>query len=90
MLKTGIMLIRILFHHSDYRYLKHFLPILILTICLISCNGHSRHWETLSQIESYIEEKPDSALVTLEQIDLLELSNKDEKAKYALLYSLWR
>lgn len=88
MLKTGIMLIRILFHHSDYRYLKHFLPILILTICLISCNGHSKHWETLSQIESYIEEKPDSALVTLEQIDLLELSNKDEKAKYALLYSM--
>lgn len=88
MLKTGIMLIRILFHHSDYRYLKHFLPILILTICLISCNGHSKHWETLSQIESYIEEKPDSALVTLKQIDLLELSNKDEKAKYALLYAM--
>lgn len=88
MLKTKIMLIMILFHHSGYRCLKHFLPILILTICLISCNGHSKHWETLSQVESYIEDEPDSALVTLEQIDLLELSDKEEKAKYALLYSM--
>ena len=59
-----------------------------MAIFLFSCNGHSKHWETLSQIESYIEEKPDSALVTLEQIDLSELSGKEEKAKYALLYSM--
>ena len=39
-------------------------------------------------MESYIEEKPDSALVTLEPIDLSELSGKEEKAKYALLYSM--
>ena len=59
-----------------------------MAIFLFSCNGHSKHWETLSQIESYIEEKPDSALVTLEQIDLSELSGKEDKAKYALLYSM--
>ncbi len=68
--------------------MKHFLSILILAICLISCNGHSEHWETLSQVESYIEEKPDSALLTLEQIDISELSGKEEKAKHALLYSM--
>ncbi len=68
--------------------MKHFLPILILTICLISCNGHSKHRETLSQVESYIEEKPDSALAVLEQINVSELPGKEEKAKYALLYSM--
>ena len=68
--------------------MKHYISIIILAIFLFSCNGHSKHWETLSQIESYIEEKPDSALVTLEQIDLSELSGKEDKAKYALLYSM--
>lgn len=68
--------------------MKHFWSILFLVICLASCNSHSAHWDTLSQVESYIEEKPDSALVTLEQIDYSELSSKEEKAKYALLYSM--
>ena len=68
--------------------MKHYISIIILAIFLFSCNGHSKHWETLSQVESYIEEKPDSALVTLEQIDFSELSGKEEKAKYSLLYSM--
>ena len=68
--------------------MKHYISIIILAIFLFSCNGHSKHWETLSQVESYIEEKPDSALVTLEQIDLSELSGKEVKAKHALLYSM--
>lgn len=68
--------------------MKHYISIIILAIFLFSCNGHSKHWETLSQVESYIEEKPDTALVTLEQIDLSLLSGKEEKAKYALLYSM--
>ena len=67
--------------------MKHYISIIILAIFLFSCNGHSKHWETLSQVESYIEEKPDSALVVLEQIDLSELSGKEEKAKYAVLYT---
>ena len=68
--------------------MKHYISIIILAIFLFSCNGHSKHWETLSQVESYIEEKPDSALVTLEQINTSELSCKKEKAKHALLYSM--
>ncbi len=68
--------------------MKPFLTILILAICLISCNGHSKHWETLSQVESYIEEEPDRALLTLEQMDISELSGKEEQAKHALLYSM--
>lgn len=69
-------------------YMTHFLSILFIVICLASCNSHSAHWDTLAQIESYIEEKPDSALVTLEQINTSELSGKEEKAEYALLYSM--
>lgn len=68
--------------------MKYFWSILFIVICLASCNSHSAHWDTLSQVEAYIEEKPDSALITLEQIDLSELSGKEEKAKYALLYSM--
>lgn len=68
--------------------MKHFWSILFLVICLVSCNSHSVHWDTLSQVESYIEDRPDSALVTLEQIDPSELSGKEEKAKHALLYSM--
>ena len=68
--------------------MKHFLSILFLVICLASCNSHSAQWDTLSQVESYIEEKPDSALVLLEQINTAELSGKEEKAKHALLYSM--
>ena len=69
-------------------YMKHFLSILFLVLCLASCNSHSEHWNTLSQVESYLEERPDSALVVLEQIDISELSGKEEKAKHALLYSM--
>lgn len=68
--------------------MEHYLSVIILVICLVSCNSHSEHWQTLSQVESYIEEKPDSALVALEQINLSELSGKEEKAKHALLYSM--
>ena len=68
--------------------MKHYISVIILAICLISCNSHSKHWDTLSQVESYIEERPDSALVVLEQINTSELSCKEEKAKQALLYSM--
>ena len=59
-----------------------------MAIFLFSCNSHSKHWEAISQVESYIEERPDSALVVLEQIVPSELSSKEERAKHALLYSM--
>lgn len=62
---------------------------IILAICLTACNHHySEHRETLSHIESYIIEHPDSALVVLENIDISELSGKEERAKHALLLSM--
>lgn len=60
----------------------------VLAICLFSCTSHSEHWETLAQVESYIEERPDSALSVLGRIDASELSGREEMARYALLYSM--
>ena len=60
----------------------------VLAICLFSCTSHSEHWETLAQVESYIEERPDSALSVLGRIDASELSDREEMARYALLYSM--
>ncbi len=68
--------------------MKHYLSVIILAICLISCNSHSHCREALSQMESYIEERPDSALAVLKQMNASELSGKEEKAKHALLYSM--
>ena len=60
----------------------------VLAICLFSCTSHSEHWETLAQVESYIEDRPDSALSVLERINASELSGREEMARYALLYSM--
>ena len=61
---------------------------LVLAICLFSCTSHSEYWETLAQVESYIEDRPDSALSVLGRIDASELSGREEMARYALLYSM--
>ncbi|MBR5335405.1 MAG: tetratricopeptide repeat protein [Bacteroidaceae bacterium] len=67
--------------------MKQYISIIILALFLVACSQHSKHWEMLSQVESYIEERPDSALAVLERIDTEELSSKEEKAKYAVLYA---
>ena len=55
---------------------------------MLSCSRHSVHWETLAQVETFIEEHPDSALAALQHIDAQELAGKEERAKYALLLSM--
>ena len=69
-------------------FMRRLLTMLLLGLCLVACTQHSTYWGTLLDIESYIEERPDSALVVLEQIDISQLSNKEEKAKHALLLSM--
>lgn len=68
--------------------MKRYIIILIVLLSLTSCTKHSEHWETLAQVESYIEERPDSALVVLQGIDNEELANDEERAKHALLLSM--
>ena len=62
--------------------------IISVILCLISCKNHSQEWEKLQDVETYIEANADSALVTLQNIQPENLSNKEEKAKHALLLSM--
>ena len=68
--------------------MKQSIIFIILTFCLASCGQHSKHWETLTQMESLMEVRPDSVLPILQEISLEELSGKEEKAKHALLLSM--
>ncbi len=68
--------------------MKHLLSIILFTALFISCNTHSNNWETISKVETFIEEHPDSAFSVLQRINPDELNNKEEKAKYALLMSI--
>ena len=68
--------------------MKQYIITIILALCLGSCGQHSKHWETLAQVESYIEESPDSALNVLQGMDKGEFSGMEEKAKHALLLSM--
>ena len=61
---------------------------LVAILCMFSCSWHTAHWETLTQVETFIEAQPDSALAALQRIDEQELLNKEERAKYALLLSM--
>ena len=62
--------------------------IIGIILCLASCTTPSKHEETLMQVESFIHERPDSALAVLQGIDTTTLKNKEEKAKHALLLSM--
>ncbi len=68
--------------------MKRYIIILIVLLSLASCTQYSEHWDTLAQVESYIEERPDSALVVLQGIDNEALANDEEQAKHALLLSM--
>ena len=57
-------------------------------VCLISCNKRADYYNTLLQVESQIEENPQEALTTLQQIDTDNLSGRRTRAKYSLLYSI--
>lgn len=67
--------------------MRHYISIIILALCLVACNRHSKHWETLMQVETFIVQRPDSALAVLEHINISELKGKEERAIYALLYT---
>lgn len=68
--------------------MKVYLLIIILTFSVISCNNHSKYWETLTQVESFMEGRPDSVLSVLQSIEVDDLLGKEEKAKHALLLSM--
>lgn len=53
----------------------------------VSC-GNEAASVLLDDVESYIQERPDSALATLRTIDATTLVGKAQRAKYSLLYTM--
>ena len=68
--------------------MKHSILLLVAMLCLASCSNHSAHWPALLQVESFIEQHPDSAFAVLQRIDAAELAGDEERAKHALLLSM--
>ena len=72
------------------RHIYRLVAAVLTAITIVSCNGarKSETFRVLEDVDSYIEARPDSALAVLEGIDVEDLGNREEKAKYALLMSM--
>jgi hypothetical protein len=68
--------------------MKRLLFILVFAATFVACNRHSEHWATITEMETIIEERPDSVLNVLQAIDTDELIGDEERAKHALLLSM--
>lgn len=68
--------------------MKHISIIVSIAFCLGFPGCRCNCPETLMQVESYIYDRPDSALAVLEAMDSKTLCSDRAKAKYALLYSM--
>ena len=77
-----------IFVENTKAFMKRLLTILLLGLCLVSCNRHSEHWKTITDMERIIEERPDSVLNVLQSIDTDKLVGDEEPAKHALLLSM--
>lgn len=66
---------------------KTYLLLATLTLALISCSDRTVS-VALNNVESYIQERPDSALKVIEAIDTTRLNTKALRAKYSLLYAM--
>lgn len=65
--------------------MRHLLIITTVLISINSCTSINIH-KTLNDVETYIMERPDSALSVLESIDRKELKSSRSKAHHALLH----
>ena len=68
--------------------MKRLLFILVFAATFVACERHSEHWSTITEMETIIEERPDSVLNVLQAIDPDELIGDEERAKHALLLSM--
>ena len=72
------------------RFLLVILAVAVTAITIFSCNDvrNGEVYRVLTDVDSYIENRPDSALAVLEGIDKAELTTNELEAKYALLMSM--
>lgn len=69
--------------------MKKTIVLLVLCICIHSCTAeHNSITPLLDDIESFIEDRPDSALAVLENISMKALADTKQKAHHSLLYSM--
>ncbi|MDE7127569.1 MAG: hypothetical protein K2O58_06725 [Bacteroidales bacterium] len=64
------------------------LPLITISLALAGCDRNSEAWQSILNVENYIEDRPDSALAVLGNIDVEQLSGQAEKAKHAMLLSM--
>lgn len=67
------------------RRLYHFLLLFPLAVTLLCSCGIRHTAAVLDDVETYIQERPDSALATLRAIDTTTLATRSLRAQYALL-----
>ena len=67
--------------------MRHFFLIIATLGSILSCTSHNIS-RTLKNVESYIMERPDSALTVLESIERSSLKTQRNKAQHALLHAM--
>lgn len=60
---------------------------LLMSFLLVSCDNRQAK-ALLKDVESYIQERPDSALQVLEMVDSSNLNTKSLRAHYSLLFAM--
>ena len=60
---------------------------LLMSFLLVSCDNRQAK-ALLQDVESYIQERPDSALQVLEMVDSSNLNTKSLRARYSLLFAM--
>ena len=72
------------------KLILYILAVAVTAMTIFSCKDvrNSEVYRLLTDVDSYIESRPDSALAVLEGIDKAELTSKELEAKYALLMSM--
>ena len=74
---------------NSYKTMKNSCLILITVPFLLSFSCTKEQTVTqLNNIESYIEDRPDSALITLQSLPKTESYSKRELARFSLLYAM--
>ena len=64
------------------------LHLITISLALAGCDRNSEAWQSILNVEKYIEDRPDSALAVLGDIDPEKLAGESERAKHAMLLSM--
>ncbi len=72
------------------KLILYILAVAVTAMTIFSCKDvrNSEVYRLLTDVDSYIESRPDSALAVLEGVDKAELTTNELEAKYALLMSM--